>query len=43
LQPGVLASVRSCSGGWCRISGPNFDGYFVQSELWGVYPNETVE
>lgn len=43
LQPGVLASVRSCSGGWCRISGSNFDGYFVQSELWGVYPNETVE
>jgi SH3-like domain-containing protein len=43
LQPGVLASVKSCGGGWCRISGASFDGYFLQSELWGVYPNETVE
>ena len=43
LQPGVLASVRNCRGGWCRISGERFDGYIEQTRLWGVYPNEAVE
>ncbi len=43
LQAGVLASVKRCSGAWCRIVGPGFDGWAVQEQLWGVYPNETVE
>jgi len=43
LQPGVLATVRNCRGGWCRISGERFDGYIEQTRLWGVYPDETVE
>jgi SH3-like domain-containing protein len=43
LQPGVLANVRSCRGGWCRISGERFDGYIQQTRLFGVYPNETIE
>jgi SH3-like domain-containing protein len=43
LQPGVLAAVRHCKSGWCRISGERFDGYIEQTRLWGVYPNETIE
>jgi SH3-like domain-containing protein len=43
LQPGVLASVKHCSGSWCRISGPGFDGWIAQERLWGVYANEKVE
>ncbi len=43
LQPGVLASVRACAKGWCRISGERFDGYILQTLLWGVYPDEAVE
>lgn len=43
LQPGVLGSVRSCDGAWCRISGNGFDGYIQQQSLWGVYPNEKVD
>lgn len=42
LQPGVLATVRSCDGTWCRIFGEGFDGYMEQVRLWGVYPNEKV-
>ncbi len=42
LQAGVLAQVRHCSANWCRISGPRFDGWIVQEQLWGVYPNEAV-
>ena len=43
LQAGVLASVKSCDGKWCRIFGNGFSGYIEQERLWGVYPNETVE
>ncbi len=43
LQHGVVASVKRCDGNWCQIAGSGFDGWVVQVQLWGVYPNETVE
>jgi SH3-like domain-containing protein len=43
LEAGVVASVRRCSGAWCRISGSGFDGWIEQERLWGVYPDEKVE
>src|SRR5262249_25829941 len=43
LQAGVLAAVKHCTGSWCRIAGAGFDGWVVQEQLWGVYPNEKVE
>ncbi len=43
LQPGVLASVKHCSGTWCHIVGAGFDGWIVQERLWGVYPNEKID
>jgi SH3-like domain-containing protein len=39
----VLGLVKRCTGSWCRIAGPGFDGWVVQEQLWGVYPNEKVE
>ncbi len=43
LQPGVVANVRSCEKGWCRVSGDRFDGFILQTLLWGVYPDEKIE
>lgn len=50
LQPGVIASVKACTGAWCRVvvtpaggRGSEIDGYLRQERLWGVYPNEKVE
>ena len=43
LQAGVLASLKSCTGVWCRISGKSFEGYIRQERIWGAYPNEKVE
>jgi SH3-like domain-containing protein len=43
VQSGVLASVKRCTGSWCQITGAGFDGWVVQEQLWGVYPNEKVE
>jgi SH3-like domain-containing protein len=43
LQPGVMGTVKRCTGSWCRITGPGFDGWIEQDRLWGVYPDEKVE
>jgi SH3-like domain-containing protein len=43
LQSGVLGSVKSCSGLWCRLVGDGFDGFIEQNRLWGVYPDEKVD
>jgi SH3-like domain-containing protein len=43
LQAGVQASVKRCTGSWCHIAGTGFDGWVLQEQLWGVYPNEKVE
>ena len=40
LQAGVLGSMKTCDGTWCRFSGEGFDGYIRQGSLWGVYPDE---
>jgi SH3-like domain-containing protein len=43
LQHGVLATVKRCKDGWCRLTGEGFDGWIEQARLWGVYPGEKVE
>src|SRR2546429_7608753 len=43
LQPGVLAAVKRCTGSWCRVAGPGFDGWVVQWQLLVVYPDEKGE
>ena len=42
LQAGVLANVKSCDRTWCAVFGDGFDGFIRQSDLWGVYPDETL-
>lgn len=42
LEPGVLGVVKTCDGKFCRIAGDGFDGYVVQTQLFGVYPNEKL-
>lgn len=48
LQPNVIASVKTCRDGWCRVTilmpdSRDVSGYMKQDKLWGVYPNEKVE
>ncbi len=43
LESGVIASVASCAGNWCRVSIGGTEGYLRQDRLWGVYPNEKVD
>jgi SH3-like domain-containing protein len=46
-EAGTLAEVTSCDGKWCRLAvtdrnGTGHNGFIPQSQLWGVYLNETV-
>lgn len=49
LQAGVIGSIKSCTGAWCRVvvalpqKRGDVDGYIRQNRLWGVYPEEKVE
>jgi SH3-like domain-containing protein len=43
LQAGVVAQVKKCVTGWCRVVGNGFDGWIEQQRLWGVYADEKVE
>lgn len=42
VEAGVLGAVDSCSGDWCQLSMQGVEGYMEQSQLWGVYPGESV-
>lgn len=43
LQAGVVANVKKCVNGWCRITGSGFDGWIEQQRLWGVYADEKID
>jgi SH3-like domain-containing protein len=43
LQAGVVAQVKHCAAGWCRVLGNGFDGWIEQQRLWGVYADEKVD
>ena len=43
LQPGVLGTLKTCDGSWCRMTGTGFDGWMPQDKVWGAYPNEKVD
>jgi SH3-like domain-containing protein len=43
LSPGAIAQIDSCSGDWCYLITEDYEGYALQTELWGVYPGEVVD
>ncbi len=43
LEPGVVAQVAACEGGWCELQIAGASGYVSQKMVWGVYPDETFE
>ena len=43
LEVGVVAQVKRCKNGWCRVIGQGFDGWIEQQRLWGVYADEKVD
>ncbi len=43
LQPGVIGTIKSCTGEWCQMSFDGHTGWISQSLVWGAYPGELVK
>lgn len=43
LEPRVVADIEQCTGTWCLLTGPAFEGWIEQERLWGVYPDEKID
>lgn len=43
IGAGVIGDVAGCDGEWCEVTAGGYDGFVEQTQLWGVYPGETVD
>ena len=43
LEPGVIGTIKSCTGEWCEMSFDGHTGWIDQSLVWGAYPGELVK
>jgi SH3-like domain-containing protein len=43
VEAGVLASIITCDGAWCRVSVGGVRGYIEQIKLWGAYKGEIIK
>jgi SH3-like domain-containing protein len=41
-EPGAVARLAECRGAWCRIEADDISGWMRRTDLWGVFPDETV-
>lgn len=41
-EPGVVARLIECKGGWCRLDAGEASGWITRADLWGVYPDESL-
>lgn len=42
VEAGMLVSVTTCDGTWCRIWVEGLSGHMPQNSLWGLYPGERI-
>lgn len=43
VEAGIIATIVTCDGKWCRIAVEQYRGYVEQKKLWGVYEGEVVK
>src|SRR5437773_974097 len=41
-EPGVSGRLVECRSAWCKIETGDISGWVRRSDVWGVYPEETV-
>lgn len=41
-EPGVIAKLDQCQGGWCRIETGDYAGWVTRAEIFGVEATEAV-
>jgi len=42
-EAGVVARLIECRGPWCRVEAQGIKGWLKRAEVWGVYPDESVQ
>jgi SH3-like domain-containing protein len=42
-EAGAVARLVECRGAWCEIEAQGTTGWLMRSDVWGVYPDETVQ
>jgi SH3-like domain-containing protein len=42
-EPGVIARLIECQGPWCRVEAGGYGGWVQRNEVWGVFPDETLQ
>lgn len=43
LEPGLVVKIDKCEKSWCEVEVESMKGFAPQDQLWGVYPDESVE
>ena len=41
-EAGVIARLVECKGPWCRVEAGDVTGWMRRTDIWGVYPDESV-
>jgi SH3-like domain-containing protein len=41
LEPGVIASLKTCDKEWCELTVAVYTGWLKRDAVWGVYADET--
>lgn len=42
-EPGVISSIRECTGQWCQLEVKGTRGWIRQTQIWGAYPDEVFD
>ena len=42
-EPGVIARLLEFQGPWCHIEAGGYKGWVQRREVWGVFPDETLQ
>jgi SH3-like domain-containing protein len=42
-KPGVIGKLVELRGPWCRIEAGGYRGWVRRDEVWGVFPDETLQ
>ncbi len=42
IEPGTVVRLILCDQAWCRVDRGGKSGFILRSQLWGVYPSESI-
>ena len=41
-EPGVVGRLLECHAAWCKVETGEVTGWIRRSDVWGVYPEESI-